>query len=1156
MKHTKKRFLAIALVLAMMLGMVPLAVLSVGAEVGDIQVDEEGGFIADLGWSNGYIGSPTNAYGNQWKIVDTGSDAYRYSDIVNIPKAGTTLVWSESTVKGQMSNNAMVLTSWKEASEGVWEIDPAGTNLAAVKEVTNANQIYDANNKTMTYVYTTTKDNEKLRFSCYGGLADNSLAASAADCPKVYVYTPTFVQGETEGQGKIEGLWWNAGCAASYTNDYYTPNGMTHLGAAGNDYNYSNPIIVPKAGTTISFNERDGKFSTEQAYVFTTWTVNGMGRLDLFNGLSGANSANPTNSAWLKLEDDGSRTYFYTTAYDNEIIRITCRGAANANITYKENNAEACPAVLPLAGYDPAQKGTPYMVEWYNGLMGVENESIIPGSPMYSFSDIIPVYGKGTTVTFTDMVGDSGAGISNFAADNVFVIAKFNGESYNGRSGATGVVELVSGVMTGDTADDRENALAAGKRTYTYTTTEDIEYLRVGISNVGNAVNGGLVMPLIYLAAPGAGAYYNEMEGLKLVAIGDSYFYGGGADNDDTWVNRLGAKYDMQYYNYGINGSTVSSYVTTNAPMVNRYSNMVDGADIVIFEGGRNDYNQSVPMGEIGNNDPATFLGAVQTVLAGLMEKYPDALIVCVTPWDLEGLDDTGLTSNKLNDAGLRTEDYANAFADYVDSLQNDRVIAIRSFDNDVMPVFMGNAAFRKLYCVGANDISHLNKDGHKLVLPWFEAVIGPAFRNFTGISGESNVGLKFMNGADTVAVYGTSSGVRSIKIPKAPAGIAPENFFGWVGTVTNNGNTQFKVLPAGQTVNFAQGDTAVFEPLALGMEQVDRADLRMDEDAVGLRFIAAIVEADYTGLMHKINAGALGEASVSVGMLIVPAEYVLEVNGDLTHAALDAKDLKRVDAVSTIADNGDGTYDWYEYDGGNCIGYVAGTVSEILQENHARKFTARGYVKLTVNGEDYYVYAQNGGRYGKTIYDEAIKALNDASKGPHDEYQNVFTATNGSIAYSPYTAEQRTLLATFVDDVIALESKTVNGLGCTGAELVHYEYYDPNVGRYTTTMVGGGVDSLTDIFYPYAPGASGAAAVQNPAWTMLIEALGNDNAITSVCVILATEGYEITANGGIMLDGFICDLGDADSSVKCAEFEFEGETYYLLGFCDYGVFY
>lgn len=1155
MKHTKKRLLAIVLVLAMMLGMVPLAVLTVGAEataVNDILLDEENGSIKDLGWSNGYIGSPTNAYGNQWKIVDTGSDAYRYSDIVNIPKAGTTLVWSESTVKGQMSNNAMVLTSWKEVAEGVWEIDPAGTNLAAVKEVTNANQIYYEDDKIMTYFYTTTKDNEKLRFSCYGGLKNGSLAASAADCPKVYVYIPTFTEGDTPGQGKIEGLWWNAGYAASYTNDYSTPNGMTHLGVAGNDYNYSSPIIVPKAGTTISFNERPGKFSTEQAYVFTTWTVNGMGRLELFNGLVGGSQ----NSAWMKLEEDGSRTYFYTTAYDNEIIRITCRGAANTNITYKENNAETCPAVLTAAGYDPAQKGMPYMVEWYNGLMGVEGEAIIPGSPMYSFSDIIPVYGKGTTLTFTDVVSDSTAGISNFAADNVFVIAKFNGADYNGVSGAIGLTEVVAGVMTGDSAADRESALTAGKRTYTYTTTEDVEYLRISVSNVGNAVNGGLVMPLVYIAAPGAGAYYNELEGLKLVAIGDSYFFGGGADTDDTWVNRLGAKYDMQYYNYGINGSTVSNYVTNQNPMVDRYTNMVDDADIVIFEGGRNDYNRNVPMGEIGNNDPATFLGAVQTMLAGLMAKYPDALIVCVTPWDLVGLDDTGLTSNQLNDVGLRTEDYANAFADYVSGLQNDRVIAIRSFDNDVMPVFMGNAAFRKVYCVGETDISHLNKEGHKLVLPWFEALIGPAFRNFTGISGESNVGLKFMDGETPVAIYGTSSGVRDIKIPKAPGDIAPENFFGWIGTVTNGTATQLKVLPAGQTVSFAQGDTAVFEPLALKMEQTDRAELRMDEDAVGLRFIAAVSEADYTNLLHKISAGALGTASVSVGTLIVPAEYVMELDGELTHAALDAKDMKRVDAVSTIAENGDGTYDWYDYDANNCIGYVAGTVSEILQENHARKFTARGYVKLTVNGNDYYVYAENGGRYGKTIYDEAIKALNDCAKGPHDEYQNVFTATDGSTAYSPYTAEQRTLLATFVDDVIALKTKTVNGLGCTGADLVGYEYYNPNAGRFTTTMVGGGVDSLTDIFYPYAPGASGAAAVQNQYWAMLIQALGGDNDITSVCVILANEGYEISARGGIMLDGFICELNDAASSVKCAEFEYEGKTFYLLGFCDYGVFY
>ena len=1156
MKHTKKRLLAILLVLAMTLGMVPMLALYAGAET--TPVDElvlgEDGAIADLGWSNGYIGSPTNAYGNAWKIVETGNSAYRYSDVVVIPNAGTTLVWSESTVKGQMSNNAMLLTSWKQVDD-TWEIDYNGTNLAAVKSVTNANQIYSESAATMTYVYTTTKDNEALRFSCYGGLENDTLAATAAECPKVYVYEPSFVEGDTEGEGHIEGILWKAGFVSSYTNDYYTPNKLIDQGAAGSDYNYSTPIMVPKAGTTISFTEpgTNSKFTTEQAYAFTTWTVNGSGRLELFNGLVGATSNNVTDSAWLEVGEDNSRTYFYTTAYDNEIIRITCRGTATPTISYKEDNAEACPSVLLAAGYDPDQAGTPYMVEWYNGLIGAEDGSIILGSPMYAFSDIIPVYGKGTTITFTDVVGDEDAGASNFASESVFVIAKYDGTDYTGVSGSSSSAAFVAGVLAGDNTADREAAFADGKRIYTYTTTEDIEYIRLGYSTVGNQVNGATLAPIVYITAPNAGDYYNELEGLKLVTIGDSYFYGGGADNDDTWVNLLGSKYDMQYYNYGINGSTVSNYVTTNNPMVDRYSSMVDGADIVIFEGGRNDYNQSVPLGEVGDTDPATFLGAVQTMLAGLMEKYPNALIICVTPWNLAGLDETGLTSNKVNNAGLRTEDYANAFASYVESLNNDRVVAIRACDDDVIPVFMTNAAFRKLYCVGANDISHLNALGHAHVLSWFEALVGKAYQNFGGLVAEGGENVKFMNGETVVSQFGTVAGDRVIKVPTAPAGVSAENIFGWAGVLTTAEGTQYKIFRAGEAVTLKQGDSGVFEPLTLEMAQVAKPELRLN-DTIGLRFLASVSDAQYKALLAMIEAGDLGDVTVTVGMLIVPTEYVAELDGALTHAALDAAGMKKVDAISEITWNDDETLNWYKTEGE--YGYVAGTIHDFLQENHARTFTGRGYVKLTLNGEDFYVYAQNAGRKGSNIYEVAMQALNDCTAGPNDTYQYAIEGESG-VAYSRYTPELRAMLAEYVDDVLALNSVYNETLGCTAAELVHYPHYDPNSGRYSVvTLVNGGSDNLSDIFYPYAGVASSSAAVKGEAWDLLIAALGNDTEITSICAIVVDYGYEITAQGGVLLDGYICELDDANATVKCTEFEYEGNIFYLLGFNDYAVFY
>jgi hypothetical protein len=104
MKHTKKRLLAVLLVLAMALGMAPMAALTVGAEsaiVDTITVDEDRA-ITDLEWSTAYVSSPYNADGKAGQVVKRWSGAYRLSEIVTVPKAGTTLVWTDPASVGAL----------------------------------------------------------------------------------------------------------------------------------------------------------------------------------------------------------------------------------------------------------------------------------------------------------------------------------------------------------------------------------------------------------------------------------------------------------------------------------------------------------------------------------------------------------------------------------------------------------------------------------------------------------------------------------------------------------------------------------------------------------------------------------------------------------------------------------------------------------------------------------------------------------------------------------------------------------------------------------------------------------------------------------------------------------------------------------------------
>ena len=169
----------------------------------------------------------------------------------------------------------------------------------------------------------------------------------------------------------------------------------------------------------------------------------------------------------------------------------------------------------------------------------------------------------------------------------------------------------------------------------------------------------------------------------------------------------------MTYNNYGMNGSTMSNYVTTNNPMVTRYTQMENNnPDIVIIEGGRNDYNKNVPMGETGSLDTKTMKGAARYLITKVKEKYPNAMIICLTVWEVGG---------SKNSAGYYCSDYGKALLEVCADMN---VPCINAMDQAATGVKMTDAAFRKQYCMKDTDISHLNADGMKLVFPAFEKAI------------------------------------------------------------------------------------------------------------------------------------------------------------------------------------------------------------------------------------------------------------------------------------------------------------------------------------------------------------------------------------------------------------------------------------------------
>lgn len=140
---------------------------------------------------------------------------------------------------------------------------------------------------------------------------------------------------------------------------------------------------------------------------------------------------------------------------------------------------------------------------------------------------------------------------------------------------------------------------------------------------------------------------------ITINCLGDSITCGVGSgstpDNNDYkpyhawWAE----EYDVEVYNYGESGSHVAAYHVAKGfrpnpsrPFVVRYAEMEDNnADIVMVMGGVNDCQSGYyTKEEFGSprkreeGDMNTFCGALRTMLEGLRQKYPKALLIYLTP--------------------------------------------------------------------------------------------------------------------------------------------------------------------------------------------------------------------------------------------------------------------------------------------------------------------------------------------------------------------------------------------------------------------------------------------------------------------------------------------------------------------------------------------
>ena len=208
------------------------------------------------------------------------------------------------------------------------------------------------------------------------------------------------------------------------------------------------------------------------------------------------------------------------------------------------------------------------------------------------------------------------------------------------------------------------------------------------------------------------------LKGLTINALGDSYFEGHGLPVNQVWLGLLAKKYKISMQNYGKGGSTVTNYITTNNPMCERYSKMANNnPNIILVEGGRNDFNKGAPIGDIDSKDTKTFMGALNVIIEGLKEKYPNAMIVCISNWNFPD------TKN-----GRTYLDYAKAMEAVA---EKQGVYFIAAYDPKVSGIDMSSESFRAKYSQKTSDYSHLNAEGMKIAMAHFEVILEEYYTDF-----------------------------------------------------------------------------------------------------------------------------------------------------------------------------------------------------------------------------------------------------------------------------------------------------------------------------------------------------------------------------------------------------------------------------------------
>ena len=130
-----------------------------------------------------------------------------------------------------------------------------------------------------------------------------------------------------------------------------------------------------------------------------------------------------------------------------------------------------------------------------------------------------------------------------------------------------------------------------------------------------------------------------NLQGKKINFLGDSITEGFGTSGESCFFTTLIAdETGAITRNYGIGGTRIARQATPTTPQADRdfpsrVAEMDPDADVVVVFGGTNDFGHGdAPLGSMADREKGSFYGGLHELYIRLIEKYPAARIVVLTP--------------------------------------------------------------------------------------------------------------------------------------------------------------------------------------------------------------------------------------------------------------------------------------------------------------------------------------------------------------------------------------------------------------------------------------------------------------------------------------------------------------------------------------------